>query len=162
MTEDTTALVVALERVQRVPGTLPIFDALSVEDVPTVAALLAQHPRHPLRAELVAWLDRRGQALPPPPTADDICREYGIDDLAEHLDSVGQRLRVTERSLAATLERAERAESVANAYAAVLVVVAAVALLGWAAALDYLSLFEAPPLPERPAPVPAPAPKTAP
>ena len=39
---------------------------------------------------------------------------------------------------------------------------AAVALLGWAAALDYLSLFEAPPLPERPAPIAAPAPKTAP
>ena len=53
MTDDTGALVAALERVQAAPGTLPIFDALSVEDVPAVAGLIAQHPRHPLRAELV-------------------------------------------------------------------------------------------------------------
>ena len=158
MTEDTGALVAALERVQAAPGTLLIFDALSVEDAPGVAALIAQHPRHPLRAELVSWLERRGASVPPPPSADEICREHGIADLAEHLDQHTKRSRVTERSLTSSIERADRAESVANAYAAVLVIVTVVALLGWAAALDYLALFEAPPLPERTAPAePTPA-----
>lgn len=151
MTADTTALVVALERERLTPGTLPLFDALTADDAPAVAARLAEFPRHPLRAEFVEWLAARGLSVPPPPTATEVCVERGIVDLIAHLDGLEKQVRVQGKGMETTLARAQRAESVANAYAAVLVVVAAIALLGWAAALDYLALFEPAPPVQRPA-----------
>ncbi len=149
MSDDTVALVAALERVQERPGTLVLFDALAAEAAAAVAEVLAAHPRHPLRESVAAWLAARGVAVPAPPSAAQVCAERGIIDLAEHLDQAQKQAQQAARGIERSVARAERAESLANAYAAVLVVVAAIALLGWGAALDYLSMFEAPPLPER-------------
>jgi hypothetical protein len=149
MTEATATLVASLDRLQQSPGTLALFDALSVDDAAGVARALAAHPRHPLRAEVEAWLVARGVAVPPPPSPADICAERGIDDLAGHLDRLDRQLVVQSRGVEATRERAERAESLANAYAAVLVVVGAIALLGWASALDYLAIVDPPAPPPR-------------
>lgn len=147
-----------LDRLRDVKGSVEIFDALAVDDAPAVAAALARFPRHPLAAALTQWLAARGLEGPRVPSPAEVATKLGIDDLEAHLDAENQLRTRLERSLEAASSRAERAETVANAYAAILVVVALVAALGWLAALGALPLLGVPTDgEERPAPPPAPA-----
>jgi hypothetical protein len=158
MSPDTTALVVALERLQQSPGTLPLFDALSVEDVGAVGEVLSRYARHPMRADVAGWLQARGGAVASLPSADAVCERRGIVDLDAHLDEAAEQVRRQGLAMERLLLRAQKGESVANAYAALLVVVAAIALLGWASALDYLAVFDTPPEEHLPASTPTPHP----
>jgi len=157
---DTQALVEALERVSTLPGTGELFDALTAEDAPGVARALGAFPRHPRARAVAVWLAARGIEGPERPGAEAVMAAHGIEDLEAHLLGAQQQLTTVQRSLDAALSRASRAESVASAYAAVLVLVVGLAGLGWAAALGVIPLFAPPAAPEKPAHEPAPTPSS--
>jgi len=133
------------------PGTAELFDALIEEDAEEVARVHGSFPRHP-KAELVGrWLATRGVEGPRPPTVDEVMAAHGILDLEAHLLSVQKQLSVTQRGLDEAWGRANRAETVANAYAAVMVLLVMLTVLGWAAALGVVPLFPAPEATTKPA-----------
>ncbi|GDX80685.1 hypothetical protein LBMAG42_24960 [Deltaproteobacteria bacterium] len=154
---DTAELVDALQRVHDRPGTLEIFDALIAESPEGVAAALGAFPRHPMAVPLGAWLRARGVEGPRQPTVAEVLAKNGIVDLEAHLSGQAGQVAALQRGLDTAWERVARAEMAANAYAAMLVLFAALAILGWAVALDIVPLFDevAPPkAPPRGAPVP--------
>ncbi|MSQ02424.1 MAG: hypothetical protein EXR71_11125 [Myxococcales bacterium] len=136
MNDDTRRLMDAFERVRERPGTLELFDGVAAEDAVATAKALSRYPRHPMADVAARWLAARGVEAPGPPAPDVIMAERGIVDLAAHLDAAqneATRLRV---SLVAAFARAGRAESLASAYAAIVVLLVAVAAAGWAASFD--------------------------
>ncbi len=137
MNDDSQRLADAFERVRERPGTLELFDAIVAEDVVAAATALSRHLRHPMAPEVEGWLAARGVAAPGRPTAEMIMAEHGIVDLEGHLDLAEREASRVRASLAAAFSRAARAESLANAYAAVVVLLAGVAALGWAASFDF-------------------------
>ncbi len=155
MNEDTQRLLDAFEGVRERPGTLDLFDGVVAEDAASTAKALSHHPRHPMAADLVQWLAARGVEAPGRPTAEAILAERGIVDLHAHLDLAEREAARLRTSLAAAFSRAERAESLANAYAAVVVLLVALAAIGWAASFDLW-------VPGPPVAPPEPAPKVAP
>ena len=153
---DTQVLVERLEAVRDRPGTVELFDALILEDAEGVARALGAFPRHPRAIEVRRWLEVRGVPGPIPPSVESILTAHGIADLEEHLRAAHQREVTLQRALEAALVRASRAETVASAYAAVLVMLVLVGMLGWAAAIGVVPIFS--PVPEAPARPAAPAP----
>lgn len=154
---DTQELVEALQRVHDRPGTLEIFDALIAESAEDVAAALGAFPRHPMAMPLAAWLKARGVEGPRPPTVSEVLAKNGILDLEVTLAEQAKQVATLQRGLDTAWARVARAETAANAYAAMLVLFAALAVLGWAVALDVVPLFDdvAPPkTPPRVAPAP--------
>lgn len=137
---DTEALIDRLDRVREARGSIELFDGLVAEDAESVAKTLAVHPRHPLLEEIRVWLAVRGVATPAPPTPAEVAARLGITDLDAVLaDEAKTRARLT-ASADEAWKRARQAEAVANAYAAVLVLLVGVAIIGWLAALDALPI----------------------
>lgn len=135
---DTEALIDRLDRVREARGTIELFDGLLAEDAEAVAKALAVHLRHPLAQEFSVWLSARGVATPAPPSPAEVAERLGITDLDAHFaEEAKTRARLT-TSADEAWKRARRAEAVANAYAAVLVLLVGVAIMGWLAALDAL------------------------
>lgn len=138
----TAELVEALQRVVDRPGTVEIFDALIADSPEDVAGALGAFPRHPMATAVGTWLRARGLEGPRPPTVAEVVAKNGIVDLQAHLEAQAKQAAATQRGLDAAWARAARAETAANAYAAMLVLFAALAVLGWAVALDVIPLFE--------------------
>ena len=137
---DTEALLDRLDRVREARGSVELFDALLAEQPEGVAKALALHLRHPLLIEVSAWLSARGIEPPTAPGAQAVADRLGITDLESVLaEEAKTRARLT-ASADEAWKRARRAESVANAYAAVLVLLVGVAITGWLAALDALPI----------------------
>jgi hypothetical protein len=138
MDADTRALLDALERVREVRGSLPLYDALIRVDGVAFAQALAMHPRHPLRDDALAWMERRGIAPAAPPDATSRLLAYGIEDVDTYVATV----RATERDLRARAAdlaaEAARARQVANAASLVCVLLGILAAVGWAAVLGDL------------------------
>lgn len=148
MKPDTAALCEAFERVRERPGTIELFDAVAAEDALAVAAALGRFPRHPFARDLGVWLAARGVDAPERPTPEEILARHGIDDLEARLEADQRDASRLRESLERAFVRAERAESVASAYAAILLLVVGVAVVGWAAALGVLPIFAPPPAEE--------------
>ncbi len=150
--DDTAALLERCDRLRDAPGSVELYDALADGDAEAVGHAYSRWPRHAAAPQVLAWLRARGVEPPPPPSVAEVAAEHGIDDLAGHLRAEAERMGRLRENLERTLQRAERAESVASAYAAVVLLLAAVAALGWAAALGVVPIFEAAPRPEVGAP----------
>lgn len=148
---DTAALLQALERVREVRGSLEIFDGLVRDEPAAVREALAFAPRHPLHDDVAAWLSARGLAPPSPPDVATVLARHGISDLEAFLDERQKTERRLGSLLADARADAARHASAANAYAAVSVLLAAAAFLGWLAAFGVLPFK-----PEGPVPVPEP------
>lgn len=148
---DTAALLQALERVREVRGSLELFDGLVRDEPAAVRDALAFAPRHPLRDDVGAWLAARGLDAPPPPDLAAALARHGISDLESWVEERKRTERRLGSMLADARADAARHASAANAYAAVSVLLAAAALLGWLAAFGVLP-FQ----PEGPVPVPEP------
>ncbi len=148
---DTETLLDALDRVRDARGSIELFDALAAEDAAAVATVLARFVRHPLAEELRAWLHARGVEGASLPSPGEVAQKLGITDLEAHLETEARDRARLSRSLEEAWKRAERAETVANAYAAILVVVALAAVLGWLAALGVVPILGGPgDVPEHP------------
>lgn len=150
------SLLDALDRVREVRGSLPIFDALVADDPVRVRDALAAHPRHPLRAAIVAWLGERGVAPPSEEGAAAALARHGIDDVDAFVAAAHAREAALVRALADAHAEKELALRSANAYALVAALLAALAIGGWFAALGGF------PFPEEPPVTPAPARPSAP
>ncbi len=148
---DTEALLDALDRVRDVRGSIDLFDGIAADDTAAVATALARFVRHPLAEKVRAWLRVRGVEGAALPSPGEVARALGISDLQAHLETEARDRARLSRSLEEAWKRAERAETVANAYAAILVLMALVAVLGWLAALGVVPILGGPgDAPERP------------
>ncbi|MBM4391690.1 MAG: hypothetical protein FJ090_11255 [Deltaproteobacteria bacterium] len=138
---DTEALLDAIDRVRDARGSIELFDALAAEDAAAVATALARFGRHPLAEPVREWLRARGIEGASLPSPAEVALRLGISDLEAHLETDARERARLARSLGEAWQRAERAETVANAYAAILVVVALAAVLGWLAALGVVPIL---------------------
>jgi hypothetical protein len=146
---DTARLLAALERERDVRGSFAIYEVVSVDDLAGVAAALGAHPRHPLASDVRAWLEARGAAPPVPDTAAQL-QALGVEDpaawVARHRAEVAALRRAVDEARSAALG----AGRTASAYALMCVLLAVIAVAGWAAAFGRVP-FEPEPL-ARPAP----------
>lgn len=157
--DDTEALLDALDRVRDRPGSVDLFDALAANDPPGVQRAAASHPQHPLFAGVAVWLAARGLHSPEPPSVTEVLAKHGITDLEAHLVEEARRTRQHTKGLEEAWARVKRAEMVADAYAAVLVLIVMVAIVGWAVAIDLVPLGAVPELPDTPEGAPERAPR---
>lgn len=137
MTRDASRepLLDALDRVREVRGTLPLFDALVSGGPADVAAVLTAWPRHPLRAQIVAWLQANGQAEPPTDSPLAALERHGVHDVDAWIAAQDAARLKLERALADTAAARDHALRSANAYALVAAVLAVLAIGGWVVAL---------------------------
>ena len=141
---DSERLLEELDRFRDAPGTLRLFDAILAEDVEAVRLALGRALRHPLVDEVHAWLAARGATGPRGATPEEVLAEAGIPDLQAFLsDALAERSRL-EATLARLQVEKATVERSASAYAALCVVCAVVAVLGWMAALGDLPGWTAP------------------
>lgn len=145
---DTEALLERFERYRETKGTLELFDALGTGHAGEVQKALAHALKHPLAGEVGEWLERRGYERPAPPTGQEILEERGIQDVEGFLQRRDAELAELRRSLEVASESARRAQNAASGYAAVCVLLAGVAILGWLAALRVIPF-----VPEGPTPL---------
>ena len=147
---DRGALVTRLERFVEFPGTLPLFDVLSLPEGPEMTALVAvvigRFPTHPLAADVRRWLAANGVDAPPPdPLA--VLAELGISDVRVWAERQKREVVTLQRALEDARESRMRAAVAANGYSLVSVLLLGVALLGWAAAFHLWSFSPEGPLP---------------
>lgn len=133
--EGREALLDALDRVREVRGSLPIFDALVSGGPPEVAAALTAWPRHPLRAQLVAWLQANSQPEPPADSPLAALERHGVHDVDAWVAEQEAARAKLERALSDTAAARDHALRSANAYALVAAVLAVLAIGGWVVAL---------------------------
>ena len=137
MTRDASRepLLEALDRVREVRGSLPIFDALVSGGPADVAAALTAWPRHPMRAQIVAWLQANGQPEPPADSPLAALERNGVHDVDAWIaEQDATRLKL-ERALSDTSAARDHALRSANAYALIAAVLAVLAIGGWVVAL---------------------------
>jgi hypothetical protein len=138
---DTAALLEALERHREVRGSLPLFDGLLRDDPAAVQAAIADAPVHPVRDAVEGWLRARGVDVP-----------VGSDSAAaRELASIRAEATLRERRLAEEAADARRERDVAvraaNAYAAMCVLLAMIAIGGWLAAFGVVPFHAEGPTP---------------
>lgn len=145
---DTEALLERFERYRETKGTLELFDALCSGNARAVQKALSFALKHPLADEIGAWLERRGLERPRAPTSQEVLEKRGIDDVEAFLQRKEAEVAELRRSLEIASEAARRAQNAASGYAAMCVLLAGVAILGWLAALQILPF-----VPEGPTPM---------
>ncbi len=153
--EPTADLLDALDRVREVRGSVDLFDALSAEAPERVRDAVAAHPRHPLRARILAWLAARGVEPPAVEAPAAALARHGITDLDAWIAAAHAREAALVRAVADVKAERDLALRSANAYALVAALLAALAIGGWVAALGGFPFPEEPPVdaaPARPGP----------
>ncbi len=131
---DTQALLAALDQQRGARGTVELFDSLNEENPLKVGFALARAPLHTLRPELEAWMRQRGAEPPAPPGPSELL----LAELEARLVAQERLARALQRDVEALRGLGDGFGLSANAYAAVSVVLAGVAALGWAAAFGLL------------------------
>ncbi len=130
-----SAICARLEAFTEAPGTIELFDALSVEDgrLEAVGTALRRFPNHPLALEVGAWLASMGVEVPEPDPVAEL-RALGIDDVRRWYERQDKERARLERALSDSQTALFAARLGANAYAMVCVLLFFAAVLGWAAA----------------------------
>jgi hypothetical protein len=144
---DTEELLGLLDKNRRHRGSTELFDALLLEKPEAVSLALSRVPSHPLRQELLVWLERREASLPALPSA----QELILSELEERVSAQDRQIRELKARVEALGGLGLNGQRIAEMYAGACVVLAGVAILGWMAAFGMLPFS-----PEAPAPVLAP------
>lgn len=132
--DDTESLLDALDRHRNRTGSVEIFDALVARNPGAVQLALSRAPAHPLRDAVSAWLRARDVAPPELPSAE----EVRVQALEERIAILERRFVELNRNVDAIAGLGQGTLKVADAYAAICVVLFGIAVLGWAAAFGIL------------------------
>lgn len=138
--EERDQLLDALDQFRDVRGTVALFDGIATRDLAAVARALGESPEHPLAGRVGAWLRAQGVQAPAPPTTDELLARLGIGDVGRWVQDQDRALARMEQRLRDVEAARLRAERAASGFAAVCVILVAVAVLGWAAAYGLVPL----------------------
>jgi hypothetical protein len=136
--EEREQILDALDQFRDVRGTVALFDGIATGDAAAIARALKDAPEHPLAGRVGAWMRAQGVAPPSPPTTDELLARLGIGDVGRWVQDQDRALARLEQRLRDVEQARLRSERAASGLAAVCVVLAAAAALGWLAAYGIL------------------------